>query len=149
MRGLLALFSIIIAFLALPGLAASARVEELFIESAGARHRFTVEMATTPRQQERGLMNRTEMAADHGMLFLMPYERPMGMWMKNTPLPLDMLFIDARGAIRHIQHRALPGSLDIVEHSEPVLAVLELLGGTAAKLGITEGDRVIHPAFAP
>ena len=148
MRAVFALFFHLLLILPLSAQAASARVTELIITSGGVEHRFNVEMATTPKQQERGLMFRKEMAPDHGMLFLMPSERPMQMWMKNTELPLDMLFIDAKGEIHHI-HTATPHSLDVIEYPTPVLAVLELLGGTAEKLGIKPGDRAISPAFKP
>ncbi|NBO18393.1 MAG: DUF192 domain-containing protein [Proteobacteria bacterium] len=143
------LFSIIFVLFALPAQAASAPVTELNIVSGSTTHRFSVEVAITPKQQEKGLMFRTEMAADHGMLFVMREEVPMQMWMKNTALSLDMLFIDRYGEIRYIAHSTTPYSTDLIRYEEPVRAVLELLGGTSQSLNIQVGDRVMHPSFTP
>jgi uncharacterized membrane protein (UPF0127 family) len=113
----------------------------LTIRSASGEHRFAAEVAATPEQQERGLMFRRELAPDHGMIF--PYGPPqtVGFWMKNTLIPLDMLFIRADGTIARIA-TATPLSLDTVGSGEPVAAVLEIRGGRAAELGIRAGDRV-------
>jgi len=93
-------------------------------------------------------MFRTEMAADAGMLFV--YSRPqvITMWMRNTELPLDMLFIGPDGHIAHIAERAVPRSDKTISSRARVTGVLELNGGTARRLGIAVGDRVRHPAFA-
>ena len=93
-------------------------------------------------------MNRTEIPADHGMLFIWGKDLPITMWMKNTPLPLDMLFVDGNGKIVSIVQNAKPESEDIIDPKKPVRAVIELLGGVAAAKGIHVGDRVIiHPYF--
>jgi uncharacterized membrane protein (UPF0127 family) len=120
---------------------------ELTIVSAGGPHKFTVELATTPAQMEQGLMFRQRLAADAGMLF--DYRAPAmaSMWMKNTLIPLDMLFVDERGRIINIHERAVPGSLDPIAAAAPARAVIELNGGTAARLGIRPGDRVLFPIF--
>ena len=120
---------------------------ELTIVSATGPHRFTVEVAETPEQMEQGLMFRRTMAADAGMLF--DYKTPVvaTMWMRNTLIPLDMLFVDAHGAIVSIHERAVPQSLDVIAAAAPVRAVIELNGGTAARLGIAVGDQVQHPIF--
>jgi uncharacterized membrane protein (UPF0127 family) len=120
---------------------------ELTIVSASGPHRFTVELATTPDQMEQGLMFRQSLAADAGMLF--DYRAPAmaAMWMKNTLIPLDMLFVDERGQIINIHERAVPGSLDPIAAAAPARAVIELNGGTAARLGIRPGDRVLFPIF--
>ena len=120
---------------------------ELTILSATGPHRFTVEVAETPGQMEQGLMFRRTMAPDAGMLF--DYKAPTlaTMWMRNTLIPLDMLFVDAQGRIVNIQERAVPQSLDVIAAAAPVRAVIELNGGTAARLGIAPGDRVQHPIF--
>ena len=120
---------------------------ELTIVSAGGPHKFTVELATTPGQMEQGLMFRKSLAPDAGMLF--DYRTPSmaAMWMKNTLIPLDMLFVDAAGHIVNIHERAVPGSLDAIAAAAPVRAVIELNGGTAARLGIRPGDRVVFPIF--
>lgn len=119
----------------------------LVIRSDGAEHRFTVEIARTPRQQSQGLMFRRRMAPDAGMLFLHSAPRRASMWMKNTLIPLDMLFVTADGRITQIVQRTTPHSLETITSDRPVSAVLELNGGTAARLGIKPGDRIIHTAF--
>jgi uncharacterized protein len=121
---------------------------ELTIVSANGPHRFKVEVAETPAQMEQGLMFRTSLAPDAGMLFVYPQPTVATMWMKNTLIPLDMLFVDARGRIVNIQQRAVPQSLDVISAAAPVRAVIELNGGTAARLGIEPGDKVLHPAFS-
>lgn len=108
------------------------------IAMANAQHRFTVEVARTPAEQAQGLMNRTSLPADGGMLF--PFERPKfaSFWMKNTFIPLDMIFIRADGSIDRIAENTIPESLEPVVSGGEVAAVLELAGGTAARLGIDE-----------
>jgi hypothetical protein len=120
---------------------------ELTIISATGPHRFKVELAETPEQMTQGLMFRTSLAPDAGMLF--DYQQPTAatMWMRNTLIPLDMLFIDGQGRIVNIHERAVPQSLDVIAAAAPVRAVIELNGGTAARLGIEPGDRVVHPIF--
>jgi uncharacterized membrane protein (UPF0127 family) len=119
----------------------------LRIESAGKVHEFEVELAETPGQRGRGLMFRTEMAADHGMLFDFEPPKVASMWMRNTYLPLDMLFIRGDGTISSIAADTTPLSDTVIRSQEPVAAVLELNAGTAANLGIRPGDRVVHPWF--
>jgi uncharacterized membrane protein (UPF0127 family) len=121
--------------------------EELFIEGAGGKHRFVVEMARSRLEQERGLMFRDRLDADRGMLFDWGGMSTAAMWMKNTLIPLDMLFIDADGTILDIAENTTPGSLDVITAGVPVRAVLELAGGTTGRLGIKVGDRVRHPMF--
>lgn len=113
----------------------------LTITSAAGIHRFTVEVARTPDQQQHGMMFRTSIAPDRGMLF--PYDQPrdVAFWMKNTLIPLDLLFIRADGTIARIS-TAVPHSEELVPSGEPVAAVLEIAGGRAAELGISEGDKV-------
>ena len=119
----------------------------LTIVTASGPHKFTIELATSPAQMEQGLMFRRSMAPDAGMLF--DYKAPSMamMWMKNTLIPLDMLFVDAQGRIVNIHQRAVPGSLDTIAAAAPVRAVIELNGGTVARLDIRPGDRVIFPIF--
>ena len=121
---------------------------ELTIVSANGPHRFNVEVAETPAQMEQGLMFRTSLAPDAGMLFIYPQPTVATMWMKNTLIPLDMLFVDIRGRIVNIRQRAVPQSLDVISAAAPVRAVIELNGGTAARLGIEPGDKVLHPVFS-
>jgi len=117
--------------------------------SDGVQHRFTVELANTKEEREEGLMFRTALAPDAGMLFDFKTVEPVVMWMKDTYLPLDMLFIAKDGRIIRIAERTVPFSLAMISSGEPVLAVLELNGGTAARLHLKPGDRVSHPIFAP
>ena len=113
----------------------------------GARHDFQVELAVTPAQQAQGLMYRRTLAADAGMLFLYGRPRPISMWMKNTLIPLDMLFLARDGRIVRIVERTVPLSLKAIGSEEAVAGVLEVNGGTAARLGIAVGDWVRHAAF--
>jgi uncharacterized protein len=120
---------------------------ELVVESSTGSHRFTVELALTPEQQRRGLMFRRELADDRGMLFDFGTERPVTMWMRNTYIPLDMIFIRADGTIHHIAEDTTPLSDATIVSRGPVRAVLEVNAGTAERLGIAPGDRVRHEIF--
>lgn len=116
----------------------------LDIRSGVKTHRFIVEVARSAQEQETGLMNRPTLGPDRGMIF--PYDppQPVAFWMKNTLIPLDMIFIRADGTIAKIA-TAVPLSLEPVPAEEPIAAVLEIGGGRAAELGISEGDRVDWP----
>jgi uncharacterized membrane protein (UPF0127 family) len=109
---------------------------------AGTAHRFDVEVARTDAEQKRGLKFRTSLPANGGMLF--PFEKPRiaSFWMQDTLIPLDMIFIRADGSIDRIAENTIPGSLEPVASGGEVSAVLELAGGTAAKLGIDETAKV-------
>lgn len=113
----------------------------------GARHAFRVEMAVRPEDQMVGMMFRTTMQPDEGMLFDWGQPRESAMWMRNTLIPLDMVFIAADGRIHRIHERAVPQSLATIESRGPVRATLELQGGTAERLNLRVGDRVEHPIF--
>lgn len=118
---------------------------ELTVVTAKGPVRFDVELATDDRQRAQGLQHRKAMAADAGMLFLFPEPQIVDMWMKNTHLSLDMIFIRRDGHVVSIARETKPFSLDIVSSGAPASAVLEVLAGTAGRLGIAPGDRVIHP----
>lgn len=120
---------------------------ELFIESSGQRHRFSIEVADTDERRALGLMYRTSMPPDAGMLFDFKQDQPVSMWMRNTRIPLDMLFIARDGRVVNIAQRTVPFSEATIPSSGPVRAVLELNGGTAERLGLKPGDRVIHAMF--
>jgi len=139
-------------FILVAGLAqaqlASFEKSQLAIVSGAKRHPFQIELAISPDQMAQGLMFRRQMAPDAGMLFVHPQERELSMWMKNTFLPLDMLFIAADGKITRIVARTVPQSLTTISSDGPAMAVLELNAGTAERLGIKPGDRVEHSAFA-
>jgi len=154
-RGILAAF---LAALAIPGLppltAAWAQPQpmlpqsDLVIQTASGPKKFRVELADNDQSRARGLMFRTQMAPDAGMLFDFKQEGPASFWMRNTLLPLDMLFIRADGTIHHIHQRAIPHDETGIDSNGPVQAVLELNGGTVQRLGIKPGDKVEHPIFA-
>ncbi len=120
---------------------------ELVIVTATGRHPFHVEVATTPAQMERGLMFRKHLAADAGMLFEFPAPTVARMWMHDTLIPLDMLFVAGDGRIVNIVEEARPMSDAVIAAAAPVRAVIELPGGTAARLDIGPGDRVLSPFF--
>ena len=114
----------------------------LTIRSASGTHRFTVEVARTPEEQATGLMHRQSLAPDRGMLFPYDTPQPASFWMKNTLIPLDMIFIRPDGTIARIADNAVPLSREMIPSLEPVSGVLEIAGGRAAELGIAPGDRV-------
>lgn len=121
----------------------------LFVETQdGDLHRFVVELADDRESRRRGLMFRENLGPDEGMLFDFERERPVSMWMKNTLIPLDMVFIRASGRIAGIHSEAEPGSLASIRSPEPVRYVLEIPGGRAAELSIEAGDHVRHPRIA-
>ncbi len=124
--------------------ASELRTEQLDIMTAsGNRLTFTVEIAETDSQRERGLMEREELGPDQGMLFDFGRSRRVYMWMKNTFLPLDMMFIRKDGVIVNIKESALPLSEDIIDSGEDVAFVLEVAGGTVRRLSISKGDRAL------
>jgi len=152
-RLLLALASMLVAAgagapMAAAGLQTFPRGEVTIVTADGGRHDFTVEEARTPAQRSQGLMYRPRLAPEAGMLFIYEKDWPVAMWMKNTRIPLDMLFIARDGRIAYVAERAVPYSLESISAGQPVAGVLEINGGSAARLGIAAGDRVIHPAFA-
>ena len=119
----------------------------LVVETAKGERSFTIEVASEPAQRSAGLMFRRTMADDHGMLFVFERTQPVGFWMKNTPMPLDLLFIGQDGRIAAIL-QGEPQSLAVISPGVPVRFVLELKAGTAARQGIADGDAVKHPAIA-
>jgi uncharacterized protein len=122
--------------------------EPLTIVSGGKRLDFQVEVMRTQEEHARGMMFRRSLAPDRGMLFELETERVASFWMENTYVPLDMIFIKADGTIHRIEHRAEPLSTRTVSSGAPVRAVLEVVAGTARRLGIKAGDRVEHAFFA-
>lgn len=109
--------------------------------------KFTVELAISEKDQEHGLMNRTHIPEGEGMLFLFDVPRPVHMWMKNTLVPLDMIFIDTHGVITEIAERTTPGSEKNIGTGDQVRAVLEVAGGTVEGHHIAVGDIVHYAAF--
>lgn len=123
-------------------------VEALEIATARGVITFEVEVARTDEQRTIGLMFRKQVPERSGMLFDFKVDQPVYMWMKNTLIPLDMLFIRADGSIARVAAMTTPLSTETISSGEPVRAVLEIAGGAAKKLGIKPGDRVAHPLFA-
>ncbi len=132
---------------AAPARAGTLESSPLTIASGERELAFTVELAVTSEEQAQGLMHRRKLAADAGMLFPFAPEREAAFWMKDTNIPLDILFVAGDGRIVNIAERTVPLSLTALYSEGPVRAVLELNGGTSARLGIRPGDRVIHPIF--
>jgi uncharacterized protein len=124
-------------------------LEALEIATSTGLHAFQVEVAKDDAARERGLMDRRYMAPDHGMLFEFDRDAPVSFWMKNTYIPLDMIFIAPSGVVTHIAANAEPLSERVIPSGGPCVAVLEVNGGTAAAIGLKVGDKVRHPFFKP
>jgi uncharacterized membrane protein (UPF0127 family) len=129
-----------------PALAAEAQILE--IASKTGVHVFSVEMAANDAERMRGLMFRKSLPTGHGMLFDFDRDQMVAMWMRNTYISLDMIFIRRNGTIARIAENTEPLSERIISSGVPVRAVLEVIGGTARRLGIAPGDRVAHPMFS-
>ena len=129
------------------GPAQSAGQQTLEIASKTGVHMFSVEIADNDAEREKGLMYRKELPEGRGMLFDFHREQEVSFWMQNTYIPLDMLFIRADGSILRIAENTEPLSTRLIPSGGPVRAVLEVIGGTARKLGISPGDRVASPIF--
>ncbi len=127
--------------------AAACRPDVAELRWPGGGARFTVEVAATPAERAQGLMFRESLPARSGMLFL--FERPgrVAFWMRNTPVPLDMIFIGADGVVRRVHANAVPFDETPIEGGEGILAVLEINGGLAARLGIAPGAELRHPGM--
>ena len=123
------------------------RDDTLLVMKNGATTPISVELALTEEQRQKGLMFRTSLAADHGMLFDFARTEPIYMWMKNTYIPLDMIFIDAVGTITHIVRNTTPLSQSIIGSGGPVRYVLEMATGSADRLDLQIGDRLRHQLF--
>lgn len=111
-------------------------------------HTFKIWIADDEQRRARGLMFVKHLAAEDGMLFVYPQPQPISMWMKNTFVPLDMLFVAADGKVARVVENTKPQSLATIESGSPVLGVIELAAGSAARLKIAAGARVIHPMFS-
>jgi uncharacterized membrane protein (UPF0127 family) len=133
-------------------LAAASRAEgpeTLQIVTSSGTHEFHVEIAKDDATRAQGLMNRPFLPADRGMLFEFDREAPVSFWMKNTYIPLDMIFISRAGVVTNIVEKAEPLSERVIPSGPPCMAVLELNGGAAASIGLKVGDKVRHPFFKP
>jgi uncharacterized membrane protein (UPF0127 family) len=123
------------------------RQSTLEIQAAGQTHQFTVEIADSYESRQTGLMYRRSMPSESGMLFVFDEQHQVVMWMKNTYLPLDMLFIDRQGVIRSIAADTVPMTSTRIRSGVQVSAVLEVNAGVAAALGLKPGHRILHPIF--
>lgn len=142
-----ALFGLLL--LAQPALAQGCRDDTVYLEGDWGMARFSVEVADDPQERARGLMNRETLAQSSGMLFVYPEPQRLSFWMRNTLIELDMIFADAQGVVRHIHHRAQPLDETPIVGGTDLTHVLEINGGLARRLGITEGTRLRHPSFDP
>jgi len=150
MRGVFAFLLGLSLVLPLGASYAAPELAPLTIETAaGLSLAFRVELARTEAERAQGLMYRDKLAPDAGMLFIYPTDRPVAFWMKNTLIPLDMLFIKRDGTILSIAERTVPLSEATIPSGGPVAAVLEVNGGTVSHLGIKPGDRVQCEALPP
>ena len=145
-RGSILAICAVLSILSVP--ADAAELQTLEIVTKSGVHVFTVEVVKTEQERATGLMYRRELPEGRGMLFDFEREGPISMWMKNTYVSLDMIFIRADGRIARIAENTTPQSLEVIGVREPVLAVLELAGGTTRKLGIRPGDVVYHRIFS-
>ena len=118
-------------------------------DDASKSHRFRLETALTPAQQTYGLMFRKSLDADGGMIFFMPYPVIQSIWMKNTYIPLDVVFVREDGTIAHIHPNAKPHDLTPIRSPEPVVAIVELKGGITSELDINTGDKIAVPPYLP
>lgn len=146
MRFLTALVFLCCAFLARSVLAAE--TVPLTIHAGGSTYKFEVEIADDNAERSQGLMFREQLAPNAGMLFLYPDEKPRTFWMKNTPLPLDIIFIAADGRVVHVAAEAKPFDESVIQSVAPARAALEIGGGLAAQLGIAPGATVTWPSSA-
>ena len=152
MRRCLLVLVAILSVLTLPlagsaGRLAAAELQPLEIASKSGVHVFAVEMATTPEEQAKGLMFRRALPEGQGMLFDFHQEQPTSFWMKNTYISLDMVFIRDDGVVHGIATATEPFSEAVIASKGDVTAVLEIPAGIAAKIGLKQGDKVVHPLF--
>jgi hypothetical protein len=127
--------------------ATAAGTDTLVLKTESGEHSYTVEIADTDRERATGLMFRGSLPEKSGMIFLYDPPQRVGMWMRNTYIPLDMVFITAEGTVRRVEADTEPFSTDLIRSGGEVAAVLELNAGQAAKIGVKPGDRVIFPGL--
>jgi len=129
------------------GAGAACRDDIVELRGDWGEARFHVELADTAAERAQGLMFREEMSRNAGMLFVYPWPQRVTFWMKNTLIPLDMIFADARGTVRHVHQNAVPEDLTPIPGGDDILVVLEINGGLAGALGIAPGSEIRHPAL--
>ncbi|MCV6596158.1 MAG: DUF192 domain-containing protein [Mangrovicoccus sp.] len=147
-RGLIGLFLWALG-LGIAGAHADCAPEQALLRGEWGSAQFSVELADTHAERAQGLMFRQELPRNAGMLFVYERPQPVAFWMRNTPLPLDLIFFDERGEVIRIHHQAIPYDETPIPGGGPVLAVLEINGGLAKTYGFAPGDEIQHPSFDP
>jgi len=132
---------------AIQGVAGECRDTLAALRGDWGQAQFTIEVADTNAERAKGLMNRDSMPKSAGMLFVYPRPKTVGFWMKNTLIPLDMIFMDRTGTVRHIHHRAQPGDLQPKFGGDNIQYVLEINGGLADQMGMVVGTQLRHPSI--
>lgn len=140
--------TLILMLLAGAALAGECRSDRVELRGAWGQAQFSVEIADTPEQRSRGLMFRESLPRGAGMLFVYEHPQPASFWMKNTLIPLDMLFVDRSGVVTRVHVGAVPGDLTPIDGGPAVFAVLEINGELARRYGIGPGTELRHPVFA-
>ncbi|HEY9037769.1 MAG TPA: DUF192 domain-containing protein [Roseovarius sp.] len=125
------------------------RADQVQLRGEWGQARFSIELADDEAERAQGLMHRETMPQGAGMLFVYPEARTVGFWMKNTLIPLDMIFLDVTGTVTQVHSNAVPGDLTPIMGGDDVKAVLEINGGLAERMGIAPGTQLRHPSFAP
>lgn len=138
----------LMALTGLPLAAEDCRADRIELRGDWGRAAFSIEIADSVEERARGLMFREAMAAGAGMIFVYPEPGPVAFWMKNTRIPLDMIFADENGQVLRVHDNAIPGDLTPIDGGDGVLVVLEINGGLAKRLGIEPGDAMRHRAFS-
>jgi len=148
-RGLRAPFVFLAVWLFAGPVSAACAPDSVELRGPWGQARYQIELADTPEEQQRGLMFREELARNAGMLFVFPGPREVSFWMRNTLIPLDMIFIGETGVVGHVHENAIPLDETSIPGGDDVMAVLEVNAGQAAQFGIAPGTQVRHPAFGP
>ena len=147
-RYIFVLMAMVVLFMVPVCAAAELPIQDITAVTAdGVRHIIHAEIAQTDEQRTQGLMYRTEMPEDHGMLFVFPLSQPLGFWMRNTLISLDMVFLNDDGLVSYIHKSAIPQDETIIESRGPVSRVLELNGGAAERMGLKVGDRLYNETY--
>jgi len=144
MRQILA--AVVILAWPVAALAGPCRSDSLEMRGDWGQVRFSIELADTPSERAQGLMYRPSMPKMSGMLFVFPRPQRVGFWMRNTLIPLDMIFMDKSGTVTRVHHDAIPGDETLIPGGRAVQYVLELNAGMAKRLGIAEGSQMRHPS---
>lgn len=142
------LFGVVIALVPAAALASGCAPDAVEIRGPGGTQRFSVEVADEGAERAQGLMFREKMPSSAGMLFVYDAPQRAAFWMKNTLIPLDMIFADETGRVRRVHANAIPGDTTPIEGGEGIQFVLEINGGLAARMGIVEGAELRHPSIA-